>query len=103
MNINRKSTTEMSLSECSESYFSVNINLGEKKESDNLQVPLEIKSKETVLKSDFQFHNNIVKYVLQSFSSVTVHLEGEVYQVCNFIMILSDILYFRIFISEYYH
>ena len=29
----------------------------------------------------FQFHNNIVKYVLQSFSSVTVHLEGEVYQV----------------------
>jgi len=59
----RKSTTEMSLSECSESYFSVNINLGERKESNNLQ-----------------FHNNIVKYVLQSFSSVTVHLEGEVYQ-----------------------
>ena len=76
----------MSLSECSDSYFSVNINLGERRESDNLQV-FQHTIKKFVFNSKilfFQFHNNIVKYVLQSFSTVTVHLEGEVYQVCKY-------------------
>ena len=94
----------MSLSECSESYFSVNINLGERKESNNLQVHMYIVwTKMTEVNLDFfQFHNNIVKYVLQSFSSVTVHLEGEVYQV--YILHLMNIFSFlqeTISISEH--
>jgi len=59
----RSVTTGLVLRSCDQGHFSVNVNLGQERGSDNLEV-----------------HNRIVKYSLKSFSSATVHLEGEVYK-----------------------
>ena len=60
----RRSTTQLVLDSCEDNYYSLNLNLGERQSS-----------------SDLQLHNNIVKFVLKNFKSVTVHLVGQVYKV----------------------
>ena len=60
----RPSTAELVLDTCRDNYYSININMGERQRS-----------------SDLQLHNNIVKFVLRHFKSVTVHLVGQVYKV----------------------
>ena len=51
------------LDSCKDSYYSINLNLGERHSS------------------DLQLHNNILKFVLKNFKSVTVHLVGQIYKV----------------------
>ena len=72
-------TTGLVLRSCDQGHFSVNVNLGRERGSDNLEASgLAFGG---LLNNVLQVHNRIVKYSLKSFSSATVHLEGEVYKV----------------------
>ena len=65
-------TREVVLDSCPDSYYNININLGEKAEE----------------------QNNIGKFVLRHFKSVTVHLLGRLHQVSYSHLALKGLLTF---------